>query len=104
MSWPVAPATRDRPVAPLILGHRAGRAWLLAGLVLGLVLAQWLRRRRWERLGEPSHDRTLRHPSRPERDRVAERDGHGADPTDSDQHRDANVNSNPDVGRRGRQP
>jgi hypothetical protein len=40
MSRRIVPASRDRPVAPLILGRRAGRAWVLAGLVLGLVL--WL--------------------------------------------------------------
>jgi hypothetical protein len=57
-----------------------------------------LRGRRRERIGDPSLDRTLRHPPSPERDRVAERDGHGADATDPNQHCDANVNSNPDVG------
>jgi len=36
----VVPASRDRRVAPLILGRRAGRAWFSAGLVLGLSL--WL--------------------------------------------------------------
>ena len=40
MSRRIVPASRNRPVAPLILGRRAGRAWVLAGLVLGLVL--WL--------------------------------------------------------------
>jgi hypothetical protein len=40
MSRRIVPASRNRPVAPLILGRGAGRAWVLAGLVLGLVL--WL--------------------------------------------------------------
>jgi hypothetical protein len=40
MSRRIVPASRDRPVAPLIFERRAGRPWVLAGLVLGLVL--WL--------------------------------------------------------------
>jgi hypothetical protein len=40
LSRRVMPTSRDRRLAPLILGRRAGRAWLAAGLVLGLVL--WL--------------------------------------------------------------
>jgi hypothetical protein len=57
-----------------------------------------LRRRRWERLGDPSHHRTLRHPPRPERDRVAQRDRHGTDATSPDHRCDANANEDPDLG------
>ena len=38
MSRRVPPASRDRRMGPVVLGRRAGRAWLLAGLMLGLVL------------------------------------------------------------------
>jgi len=62
-------------------------------------LAQRLWCRRRERIGDPYLDRTLRHPPRPERDRIAERDGHDADATDPDQCCGANVDPNPDVGR-----
>jgi hypothetical protein len=54
-------------------------------------LAQRLRGRRRERIGDPSLDRTLRHRSCPERDRVAEWDGHGADATDPNQHWNADL-------------
>jgi hypothetical protein len=58
-----------------------------------------LRCRRRRRIGDPSHDRPLRHPPRPERDRVAQRDGHGADAIDPDQRDDAHLDPNPDLGR-----
>jgi hypothetical protein len=51
--------------------------------------ARRLRCRRRRRIGDPSHDGPLRHPPRPERDRVAQRDGHGADAIDPDQRDDA---------------
>jgi hypothetical protein len=69
------PATTGirHPWAPGDQGMAPGRA--RAGPGRG---AQRLRGRRWERLGDPSHHRTLRHPARAERDRVAERDDHRA--------------------------
>ena len=39
LSRPMVSATRNRQVEPGTLGHRTTTAWLLAGLVLGLVLA-----------------------------------------------------------------
>ena len=39
MSWRVVPASRNRRLAPLILGRRASTACVPAGLVLGLVLS-----------------------------------------------------------------
>jgi hypothetical protein len=45
-----------------------------------------LRCRRRKRLGDPAFHRTLRHPARSERDRVAERDDHRTDATDPDPH------------------
>ncbi|HEV8164898.1 MAG TPA: hypothetical protein VGR74_10715 [Actinomycetota bacterium] len=57
-----------------------------------------MRRRRRERIGDPYHDGTHRHPPRPERDRVAQRDGHGTDATSPDHRCDANDCSTPDLG------
>jgi hypothetical protein len=58
-----------------------------------------LRRRRRRRLGDPLHDRTLRHPPCAERDRVAERDDHRADATAPDHLGQADLDPNPDHGR-----
>jgi hypothetical protein len=82
------------------LGHRApGRQGVLpggAGDGSG-PLAQRLRCWQREPSDGPTHDRTLRHPPRHERGRVAGHDGHAADATDPDHRREANVDSDSDV-------
>ena len=60
--------------------------------------AQRLRCRRRGRLGDPPHDRTLRHPPCPERDRVTERVDHGTNATTPDQRGHANLGPNPGLG------
>jgi hypothetical protein len=57
----------------------------------------WCRRR--ERLSDPPHNRTLRHPARAERDRGPERDDHSTDATTPDHRGHADLDPNPDHGR-----
>jgi len=56
-----------------------------------------LRRRRRERIGDPHLHGSYRDPSRPECDRVAERDRHGTDATSPDHRCDADDDWNPDI-------
>ena len=49
--------------------------------------------------GGPLHHRTLRHPTRPQRDRVAEPDDQRADATAPDHRGQADLDPNPDHGR-----
>ena len=76
-------ARDQRPAAGILHPWAPGRQAMGAGRarVGPGPWAQRLRRRRRERLGESSHDGTLRHPPRPERDRVTGRDGHSTDAT-----------------------